>query len=99
MAEKDAIPDATGVSSAPLAELSPKAVLLLTSSAGRPPGPAPAGLAEQEGETVEGRSRNLEFPQKILNIGFMAALVLAGISLVVGRVLPLLLLVEDGHVR
>jgi hypothetical protein len=35
-------------------------------------------------ENHEGRSRNLEFPQKVLNIGFIAALALAGTTLVVG---------------
>jgi hypothetical protein len=57
---------------------------LLPASEGSPSGTAGGELGGPQGVNVEGRSRDVAFPQWILNIGFMAALVLAGASLLVG---------------
>jgi hypothetical protein len=53
-------------------------------SAGVNSGLAERGIATVRDRNVEGRSRDLTFPQWILNAGFMAALLLAGASLIIG---------------
>jgi hypothetical protein len=55
-----------------------------SASTGVSSGSADGGIARARDGIVEGRSRDLTFPQWILNAGFMAALMLAGASLVIG---------------
>jgi hypothetical protein len=83
MAETDSEKEPRGVSPAPVVGTLPTSAVLPASD-GSLSGAVPDRLGGPQGVNVEGRSCDLEFPQRILNIGFMAALVLAATSLLVG---------------